>query len=314
MQLEEKLYTSTEVAEILGVSLRSVYRYLDEDKLQAEVKTATGRHRFTKQNILDFLYPQDRKGTTVSNMEVKPTAKEIREDFVKHDIPTFKEEAPVVPEEPVTEPVEEPKAETESKVEFEAEEVEVAEEKEEPIDWLEKFRSAANKYREEEEAKKAVEPEAVPVADSISGVSSFAFEEKAEEAPESQDHEYYYRSLTGGLKDIAQNIDKSARKASVDYAFTMNAGLSLHKPIKPFSLLHVYVRPEDREFFERMLHLVPAEEGNSQLCLLTSGKKSIFNDKKEMHGLSVVSDNQLKSDLIDHGEDALAGELDSLPS
>jgi hypothetical protein len=47
---------------------------------------------------------------------------------------------------------------------------------------------------------------------------------------------------------------------------------------------------------------------------MTSAKKSIFNDKKEMHGLSVVSDNQLKSDLIDHGEDALARELDSVLS
>src|SRR3989304_4428794 len=58
MNLEEKLYTSTEVADILGVSLRSVYRYMEEYKLKADVKTATGRHRFTKQNILDFLYPE----------------------------------------------------------------------------------------------------------------------------------------------------------------------------------------------------------------------------------------------------------------
>ena len=57
IQLENKLYTSTEVADILGVSLRSVYRYIEENKLNPEVKTATGRHRFTKQNIIDFLYP-----------------------------------------------------------------------------------------------------------------------------------------------------------------------------------------------------------------------------------------------------------------
>ena len=53
IKLEDKLYTSTEVASILGVSLRSVYRYIEEGKLTAEVKTATGRHRFTKQDILD---------------------------------------------------------------------------------------------------------------------------------------------------------------------------------------------------------------------------------------------------------------------
>jgi len=57
MNIEEKLYTSTEVAEVLGVSLRSVYRYLEQGKLEAEIKTATGRLRFTKKNITDFLYP-----------------------------------------------------------------------------------------------------------------------------------------------------------------------------------------------------------------------------------------------------------------
>ena len=57
MQLEDRYYTSTEVAEILGVSLRSVYRYMEDNKLTAEIKTATGRHRFTRQNIIDFLYP-----------------------------------------------------------------------------------------------------------------------------------------------------------------------------------------------------------------------------------------------------------------
>ena len=62
-QFTEKLYTSTEVADILGVSLRSIYRYLDENKLQAEIKTATGRHRFTKNNINDFLHPQGIKSS-----------------------------------------------------------------------------------------------------------------------------------------------------------------------------------------------------------------------------------------------------------
>src|SRR5689334_22776588 len=92
MNLEEKLYTSTEVAQILGVSLRSVYRYLEENKLDAEVKTATGRHRFTKQNILDFLYPNkdNTQQSTSENIEHKKpfTAKavetpKVREEEVK---------------------------------------------------------------------------------------------------------------------------------------------------------------------------------------------------------------------------------------
>ena len=33
IKLDDKLYTSSEVADILGVSLRSVYRYIEESKL-----------------------------------------------------------------------------------------------------------------------------------------------------------------------------------------------------------------------------------------------------------------------------------------
>ncbi len=318
MQLEEKLYTSTEVAVILGVSLRSVYRYLDEGKLDAEVKTATGRHRFTKQNILDFLYPngQTQEKQKEAKAEASERAEEKKaaesksakpEDLSKYEVPSFKEEVPVEPAEEIK-PVAKaaPVAEVGETVE------------EEPVDWLEKFRAAANKYREEE-TKKTEHPaplsEPITAApektESISG-NAFAVEEREPEKEPQGDQSYYYRSLTGGLKDIAQNIDKSSRKASVDYAFTLNAGMSLHKPIKPFSVLHVYIRPEDREFYERMLHLVPAEENNAQLCLLSSKNKSLFDSKKEMHGLYVVSDAQLKKDLIDNGEEGLAREFDSI--
>src|SRR3989304_10524805 len=72
-ELEDRLYTSTEVANILGVSLRSVYRYLEDGKLDAEMKTATGRHRFTKQNILNFLSPQNR-GAGVASPLAEPVA------------------------------------------------------------------------------------------------------------------------------------------------------------------------------------------------------------------------------------------------
>ena len=52
--LEDKLYTSTQVSEILGVSLRTLYRYMEDGKI-GSMRTASGRHRFTKDQILDFL-------------------------------------------------------------------------------------------------------------------------------------------------------------------------------------------------------------------------------------------------------------------
>jgi excisionase family DNA binding protein len=315
MQLEDKLYTSTEVAQILGVSLRSVYRYLDEGKLDAAVKTATGRHRFTKQNILDFLYPSD------SNKQVQKPTNETRQveaekvvlertEVINPNVdPATVAEEELEEEEEVSdqpEPVSVQEEVSNEEAEIEPDSDDTTGTEEEPVDWLEKFRAAAVKYREESQQ-----------TDSIGTFASQQAHAQIEEEIESQpkgDQLFYYRSLTGGLKDIAQNIDKSAKKASVDYAFTMNAGLSLHKPIRPFSLLHAYIRPEDRDFFERMLHLVPAEEGNAQLALIATDNNSIFTNKKEMHGLSVVSDTQLKRDLSEYGEEELASEFISILS
>ena len=54
LELKDKLYTSTQVADILGVSLRTLYRYMEDVKIKS-MRTASGRHRFTKDQILEFL-------------------------------------------------------------------------------------------------------------------------------------------------------------------------------------------------------------------------------------------------------------------
>lgn len=305
MNLEEKLYTSTEVAEILGVSLRSVYRYLEEDKLIAEVKTATGRHRFTKQNILDFLYPNGAKKETSAEafqekVKVKAERTKTSEAFAPKTVPDVKEMGFVSEAKPVkTEPTKEAR-----------------ETRETEIDWLAKFREAAGKFKAE--ASETPETSSVVLEqpkETLSGLQDFPFGSVGTGETEEQDisaKKHYYRSAIGGLKEIAQNIDKSAKKASVDYAFTLNAGLSLHKPIKPFSVLHVYVRSIDKDLFEKMLHLTPSDEESAQLCLLISNRSSIYQDKKELHGLYVVSDFQLKNDLLEVGEEDLASEIDHI--
>ena len=283
MQLEDRFYTSTEVAEILGVSLRSIYRYLDENRLNAEIKTATGRHRFTRKNIMDFLYPINGS----SDPEVVASPKEKVKVSVEPKV------SPVVEEE-VTAPVVEEK---------------VVEE-DEGVDWLAKFRAAAEKHRKEAEVHDDVVENTLvqesPIQ-SVSGLTDMAGVD-VEVEPESLKFNFY-RSGVGGLKDIAQNIDKSARKASVDYAFTMSAGLSLHKPIKPFSLIHAYVKSGEKDFFERMLQLTIATESTAQVCLIVSDDAYIYANAKEMHGLYVVSNEQLKKDLMDNGEMELAKEL-----
>jgi predicted DNA-binding transcriptional regulator AlpA len=329
MQLEDRFYTSTEVAEILGVSLRSVYRYLEENKLLADVKTATGRHRFTKQNILDFLYPGG-MAASAARPAVDTTVEPVK----------------VVEAEKVVEEVAAPQPQQPAEQSSDSEQV----------DWLSKFREAANSFKSSEEvapaapkeSKEVEEPAAESKAEfhqepsqepkpetqekpqeeipappqqpkeqeqTVESLGDFTSAESSKEEAESPDSSlYYYRSLIGGLKDIAQNIDKSARKSSIDYAFTMNAGMSLLKPIKPFSLLHVYVRSQDKEFFEKVLRLTPSDEANAQLCLVVSDKRAVYETKEEVHGLYVVAMDQLRRDLASAGEDVLVSDLDTILS
>ncbi|MFZ2664058.1 MAG: helix-turn-helix domain-containing protein [Patescibacteria group bacterium] len=289
IKLENKLYSSTEVAAILGVSLRSVYRYLEEGKLDAEVKTATGRHRFTRQNIIDFLYPTGvPEGEVVVEQPAEALVKKVNkvmepvEPIVKDEIEVEEkievkaEEPKVAEEEPVTAP----------KMEIKEEKVKVDEE--EQVDWLAKFREAAKKFEEkatEEVTGLGVAEEETPVVE----------EEKM----------FFYRSRLGGLKDIAQNIDKTSRNSGLDYAFTLNAGLSLYRPINPFSVLHVYIRSKDKDFFERILALTPSDESNAQLCIMTSDEESLYKESDEMHGLKVVEKNRLVEDIGEMDSDLL---------
>ncbi|MFC1621863.1 helix-turn-helix domain-containing protein [Patescibacteria group bacterium] len=310
MKLEDKLYTTTEVAKILGVSLRSVYRYLEDGKLIADVKTATGRHRFTKDNILDFLYPSGVPDQVAAELEVE------EEEALALPVVQAKpvsEPTPPAPKAPVVpDPVPEPKVEKQPvsppapPPPPPAPPAEQPSQTEEDVDWLAKFREAANKFKEEQPAPPKEE------------VASLGGDEPAPEPapapkPEKQTPSFlYYRSMLGGLKEIAQNIDKSARDADKDYAFTLNAGLSLHKPIKPFAALHIYARSVDKNFFEKALRLTPAEQTDAQLCLILTDEDTIYANKEEMHGLFVVSKEQLKKDAEAFGDTNFKEEIESV--
>lgn len=309
MNLEEKLYTSTEVAKVLGVSLRSVYRYLDQGKLDAEIKTATGRLRFTKQDILNFLYPEDGEGSG-EGTEIPRTFEQADLDIEEEELtkktvyPTYEKPLSKEPTRVEKEVIEEPKNPEVT------EEEEVAEKEEEEIDWLAKFRAAAKEYSMEKE-KSATEPLETPTrgADSLSSLD--LAEEIAPSSPTAPTvQRTYYKSMLGGLKEVAQNIDKIARKSAVDYAFTLYAGLSLDKPLKkPFSVLHVYVDPSTEALFQRMLQLEESDESNAQLCLMFPQNSRVFANKVEKHGLYVVSPSQMREDFESMG---LAEEFETL--
>lgn len=300
MNLKDKLYTSTEVADILGVSLRSIYRYLEDDKLSAEVKTATGRHRFTKDNILNFLYPD---GLVPEEDEVVTEPKKVTQaviDEVSVEVKEIKVTEVLTPEAVQSEddPIEEVE--------------DVEEEEQVEVDWLTKFREAAAKFDESGDAK------SVPDSAPVSGLADIPAVEEEEEAQpvlepvSTKETTFYYRSGVGGLREIAQTVDKTARSANVEYAFTMSAGLSLHKLVKPFSLLHVYVKSDTRPLFESSLRLQPAAEDGAELAILIEDNDTVYQEKEERHGLFVASPTKLLADAKLFGDEALVAEAQSI--
>jgi len=55
--LQEKLYTSEETADVLGVTSRTLYRYVKNGDIEPETKTKSGTFRFTRTQIYKYLYP-----------------------------------------------------------------------------------------------------------------------------------------------------------------------------------------------------------------------------------------------------------------
>lgn len=540
MNLDDRLYSSTEVAQILGVSLRSVYRYLEDGSLKADIKTATGRHRFTKNNVLEFLYPdsvsrgkayetdikfdvdsksrlatafsdgQDQNSPVSENRQafqynpVAKSAKKAPEPGVSGQIGTSASSAQpgesgavdwlarfraaqqartrdrgssVVPSQyaadasqsalsnqqagaapqPVSSTIDNsanapddvfggsskptaafdssaPQGVGSAKI---PQPVEDEEPKVEAVDWLARFRAAkeeleksknqqqiplqpqpsqaytssatqptpsqpiqynipqqtqnqpvqqypqqpvqpqtsvvsqppltqptqsqytqpqsqspqanayqqvgnqvgytpaqtpvyqapvqsqytqpqpqpqpqaVSSYQQAPQQPQEVRPQA-PQVQASQPIQSFvqAKPEPRQEVSDSSGYFNYYVSGLSGLKELAHSLNKSANTSLIPYCFTMYAGMSLYKSIKPFSILHAYIKPEHKSFFEKALQLKSSDRDSAQLCLITSDDKVVFETMKEMHGLKVASLVRLRKDLLDAGEDGLAGELD----
>lgn len=75
LPLADKLFSSTEVCEILGVSLRTLYRYIESGDI-GSVQTPTGRHRFTKKHMEDFLGKGKRVRIPAEKVLTEPTVVE----------------------------------------------------------------------------------------------------------------------------------------------------------------------------------------------------------------------------------------------
>ena len=95
----------------------------------------------------------------------------------------------------------------------------------------------------------------------------------------------------------------------LEYAFTLNAGLSLHYLIDPFTILHFYVNPEDLQIWKSALGLIPVSSKNEANIGVLVNTDVVFIPTKEIGGFKVVEDKLLLKDLTRASEDALVREF-----
>jgi len=122
-------------------------------------------------------------------------------------------------------------------------------------------------------------------------------EKVAPPLPEAQVSYYFYRSPLGGLKDVARLLDQCSRQTGVPYALTLFGGLSLHYEIKPFSIIHAYVRSSDLNLFKKRLKLKETPRQKANLCLMTT-RQDVFRDARRMRNFAVVANDRLLQDLL----------------
>ncbi len=337
MQLQDKFYKSTEVSDILGVSLRTLYRYMETGKIQS-VHLPSGRHRFTKDQIEQFLFAS--KYMTFDTSEEKP--KTLNVDNTVNNINTSntdsfsttqydRQSQTVVPNPtPFTTPVPAPVEQETTDIDNELEQLLKSLEEEAPAAPAAPVAEAPKTeiHRTEEVITQSFTPVEENKEDDLDAFLKSLETEESEQKPQSSftsilndnyglqsrqttnenEIKYYYCPFND-LKSIAKMIKKIGDNNDKQYAFTMNAGLSLFFPLDLFSMIHFYVNVHDLPYFEKELELKPSNKTEANLAiLLTDG--DAFMSIKEVSGFKVVRKEKIIENLKANGLGQLAGEAE----
>jgi excisionase family DNA binding protein len=410
IELQDKLYTSAQVADVLGVSLRTLYRYMEDGRIES-MKTASGRHRFTKEQILTFLdgggFDQDLEVGSMprtSNQrdqgrdsgrdtyDPAPVRNQANNDFSfysnkdREDRNAARPAAPVAPasrtnyDMDFNNPYERNRDRVEPMRQQPQEQQPMA--RKDPYDDLDmdpeddfddfNFSLDENDFEEKPKPSQA-QPRSrfdatrsdsygsqSPAPQSRANMSSRALDRgeddmysrpasNAPRAPYSpapkpampaypsdnrrsdfgtrdvqRDSQIqakpkqpaleginvrYYKSDYNDLIDLAKRIKETAISKDLEYAFTLNAGLSLHYLIDPFTVLHFYVNPEDLQLWKSSLGLVPVSNKAEANIGVLVNTDIVFIPTKEIGGFKVVEDKLLLKDLMRASEDNLVREF-----
>ncbi|PIR42921.1 hypothetical protein CO058_00155 [candidate division WWE3 bacterium CG_4_9_14_0_2_um_filter_35_11] len=305
IELKDKLYTSTQVADILGVSLRTLYRYMEDGKIQS-MRTASGRHRFTKDQILDFLNAGGFGGAnpTVGNLD-SVSANQNKNVEIDNDVFT----SPSV-----------------STTRYISTSNKVSEVPEVPgMDWLKEDKPFQSQDLRgptfNEIDTRPVAPEAAQVTTNSNSFSSQimstevsqsstvidnpVIEAKNESLDLNDVNVRYYKSDYSDLIELARKVKDTAMSRDLEYAFTLFAGLSLHFSIKPFTKLHFYANPEDMQIWKSELRLTPVQNREDSNIGVLVNTDIVFVPSKEIGSFKVVDDKVLMRDLANRNEEDL---------
>ena len=342
MELADKLYTSTQVADILGVSLRTLYRYMEDSKIQS-MRTASGRHRFTRDQIFEFLNT-DQQSTFTPGVPDEV----LQEPHATSVAPRFAPQAPTKPES-VNPFSQSPASSTFSRQETttasptpttgtqtppfttagpNANQANVA-----PVTspsykvpdtqptspWIKTEPLVGRQNPVDQTAvpftgstpqDRIVKP-IEPVQKTEQPVSQIlpASVPRSETAPEPTPGVRYYKSDFADLIELAKRVKETANLKDLEYAFTLYAGLSLHFLIKPFTLLHIYANPEDIQIWKNELRLTSVSDKKEANIAVIVNTDIVFVPVKEIGGFKVVDDKVLLRDLSDQKEEELLGQF-----
>ncbi len=352
MELTDRFYKSPEVAKILGVSLRTLYRYMESGKINS-IRLPSGRHRFTKEQIENFLYanndipmdmPKEKNNINVghpaqqNNKQKEETQnyEEVRQKETYQESTTYQPFSKKYEEELIEEPKEEVEkySKNTKTIEEEKKENEVVESKEREEDKdadleaeLERLLASLEEDEDDKIKDETVDevgktkinqPQESSKLNTQSSIIDFeepqkeyeekAFEEEPQETLDENKVMYFYCPYNE-LRRIARIVEKTAKDSNKDYAFTMNAGLSLFFPLDPFSIIHFYINEDDLDFWKENLQLKESSQEEANIgILLTRG--SAFNDVREVSGLRVVNKERLIQNLKANGLENLVEEAE----
>lgn len=307
MELKEKLYTSTQVADILGVSLRTLYRYMEDGKIQS-MRTASGRHRFTRENILEFLnagdagqIKRDEYKTDFSNRNKysdgqgfesgyrNPPMQSLgqagsqpslqNEDFLGSKMP-FQQGGSSI-----------------SQIESDKNYTQTSNSDQVDRSQFPLKRSNFDFYNDvDTDYISFAKPKSTSIDQDSNEISTKPVVDGRDNKSVYIEQQRYYKSGVNDLMELARKIRDISTSKDLDYGFTMYAGLSVHFPIKPFEQLHFYINPEDMNIWQELLRLIESTEREADLVAFINSD-IVFVPTKTIGGFKIVDDRILLQDL-----------------